>query len=374
MTSAVHYQFGSFPPTELDWLRLMPLIGPANAAVARYDGMLAAIPNAQVLLSPLTTQEAVLSSRIEGTQATMGEVLEYEARGDAREPNTSKEADIWEILNYRKAMRSAVSQLQELPLCQRILLQSHKILLSSVRGHGKSPGEYRKIPNWIGPEGCSIEEAKFVPVNAEQLPQAMSRWEAYIHQQKVPDKLIQLALLHAEFEALHPFLDGNGRLGRMLIPLFLYQAGLIQQPMFYISAYLESHRDEYYQRLLAVSRDHDWSGWCAFFLEVVRVQAEENLHRAQTILTLYGRMKARFTDLTHSQYAIHALDWVFERPIFKSSDFVHGAQIPKPTAQRILNILKSEGILRELEPGSGRRAATLAYVKLLNIAEGYEAF
>ncbi len=369
----VHYHEGRFPPGELDWARLVPLIGPASAAVARYDGMLAAIPNAHVLLSPLTTQEAVLSSRIEGTQATMGEVLEYEAIGEAEEPSTPKEADIWEILNYRRAMRAATEMLKELPLCQRVVLECHRILLNSVRGHGKAPGEYRRMPNWIGPKGCSIEEARFVPIAADKLPEAMSRWERYIHEE-APDRLIQLALLHAEFEALHPFLDGNGRLGRMLIPLLLHQVGMIRQPMFYISAYLESHRDEYYERLLAVSHDDDWSGWCAFFLKVVRIQAEENLAKAQAILDLYDRMKTRFAELTHSQYAIHALDWIFERPIFKSSAFVRQAGIPKPTAQRILNLLKTEGVLGEIQPGRGRRAATLAYPELLNIAEGYDAF
>jgi len=373
MSGPVHYHEGKFPPKELNWARLVPLIGPANAAVARYDGMLSAIPNAHVLLSPLTTQEAVLSSRIEGTQATMGEVLEYEARGDTDEPSTSKESDIWEILNYRKAMRTATEMLKELPLCQRIVLECHKILLNSVRGHGRSPGQYRKVPNWIGPKGCSIEEAKFIPIVADKLPEAMSRWEKYIHED-APDRLIQLALLHAEFEALHPFLDGNGRLGRMFIPLFLYQTKIIQQPMFYISSYLESHRDEYYERLLAVSRDNDWSGWCAFFLNVIRIQAEENLTKAQAILELYDRMKIRFAELTHSQYAIHALDWVFERPIFKSSDFVRSANIPKPTAFKIIGILKENKILRVLREGSGRRPAVLAYSELLNIAEGYDAF
>lgn len=373
MSGPVHYRKGQFPPSDLDWGRLVPMIGPANAAVARYDGMLAAIPNAHVLLSPLTTQEAVLSSRIEGTQATMGEVLEYEARGDTDEPTSTKEADIWEILNYRKAMRAATERLKTLPLCQRIVLECHGILLNSVRGHGKSPGQYRKIPNWIGPPGCPIEDARFVPIDAQDLPEAMSRWEKFIHEE-APDRLIQLALLHAEFEALHPFLDGNGRLGRMLIPLFLYQARIIQQPMFYISAYLESHREEYYERLLAVSRDNDWNGWCAFFLKVVHIQAEGNLAKAQAILDLYNRMKIRFAELTHSQYAIYALDWAFERPIFKSSDFVRSGNVPKPTAQRTLNLLKKEGILRELTPGSGRRAATLIYPELLNIAEGRDAF
>lgn len=201
----------------------------------------------------------------------------------------------------------------------------------------------------------------------------MSVWERFIHAE-YSDRLIQLTLLHAEFEALHPFLDGNGRLGRMLIPLFMHQAGLIQRPMFYISAFLEANRDAYYDRLLAVSRDNDWTGWCEFFLTAVQQQAEDNLRKANAILELYNRMKTHFVDLTHSQYAIHALDWVFERPIFKSSDFIRASNIPKPTAQRILNVLKSSDILNVMEEGSGRKAAVLAYPELLNIAEGHHVF
>ncbi len=373
MTTPVHYHEGRFPPTDLDWAQLVTLIGSANAAVARYDGLLSAIPNASVLLSPLTTQEAVLSSRIEGTQATMGEVLEYEAKGDTDDPTSPKEADIWEILNYRKAMRAAEEMLKELPLSQRVIREAHKVLLSGVRGHGKTPGEYRRLPNWIGPHGCAIDCARFVPIAADKLPDAMSRWERYIHEE-TPDRLVHLALLHAEFEALHPFLDGNGRLGRMVIPLYMCQAELIHRPMFYISAYLEANRETYYDKLLAVSRDNDWTGWCTFFLTAVKQQAEENLSKATAIIELYNEMKARFVDLTHSQYAIHALDWIFERPIFKSSDFVRSASIPKPTAQRIINVLKSENVLKTLEESSGRKAAVLAFTDLLNIAEGYQAF
>nr|WP_240195005.1 Fic/DOC family N-terminal domain-containing protein [Desulfobulbus rhabdoformis] len=373
MSTTVHYHQGNFPPDTLDWQQLITLIGSANAAVARYDGLLAAIPNAAVLMSPLTTQEAVLSSRIEGTQATMGEVLEYEAKGENKTPATAKEADIWEVLNYRKAMRAAESMLQELPLSQRVIRETHKILLSGVRGHGKSPGEYRRIPNWIGPHGCSIEEARFVPIGADALPEAMSTWERYLHA-SAPDRLVQLAILHAEFEALHPFLDGNGRLGRMLIPLFMHQAGLIQQPMFYISAYLEANRDAYYDKLLAVSRDDNWTGWCVFFLSAVQQQAEENLKKAGAILDRYNQEKTRFVELSHSQYAIHALDWIFERPMFKSSDFVNSSMIPKPTAQRILNVLKANDILSTMIESSGNRAAVLAYPALLNIAEGRKAF
>jgi len=365
--AAVAYHEGQFPPAALDWSRLIPLLGPA--AVARYDGMLAAVPNPAVLLSPLTTQEAVLSSRIEGTQATMGEVLEFEAGREAASPELRE--DIHEVLNYRAAMREAERLLATLPLSQRVIRDMHRVLLDGVRGANKSPGDYRRIPNWIGPVGCTMSQARFVPIGADKLPNGMSRWERYAHED-APDRLVQLAILHAEFEALHPFLDGNGRLGRMLVPLFLWQRGLIGQPMFYISALLEARRDEYYERLLAVSRDDDWTGWCCFFIEAIRVQAEDNLARAKAILGLYENLKRRMPDLTRSQYAIRALDWIFEHPIFSASDFVKSAGIPTPTAQRFLGVLQKGHILRVVAPSSGRRAAILALPALLNIAEGRE--
>jgi len=367
----VRYHEGRFPPASLYWPRLIPLLGPAAAAVARYDGVLAAIPNPDILLSPLTTQEAVLSSRIEGTQATMGEVLEYEA---GREPvSPERREDIREILNYRAAMREAERLLESLPLSQRVIREAHRVLLSGVRGQHRSPGEYRRVPNWIGPPGCTIDEARFVPIDAAKLPEAMSAWERYAHEE-APDRLVQLAILHAEFEALHPFLDGNGRVGRMLIPLFLWQWGLIRKPTFYISAYFEARRDAYYDALLAVSRDDDWTGWCRFFLEAVRVQAADNLAKAEAILRLYEDMKRRIPSLTRSQYAIQALDWIFEHPIFRSTDFVAAAGIPEPTARRFLGVLRKEGVIKEISPGRGRRPAILAFPDLLNIAEGRKVF
>ncbi|MGH8581792.1 MAG: Fic family protein, partial [Gammaproteobacteria bacterium] len=197
----VHYHHGRFPPTELDLQRLLPLVGPANAELARYDGILSAIPNASVLLAPLTTQEAVLSSRIEGTQATFGEVLEFEAGEDAS--SEEKKTDIHEVLNYRAAMRHAVTQMETLPLSQRLMKGAHQVLMKGVRGQNKAPGDYRRLPNWIGPSGCTVETARFVPASAERVPDAMSAWERYLHAD-APDKLIQLAILHAEFEAIHP--------------------------------------------------------------------------------------------------------------------------------------------------------------------------
>ena len=373
--AAVLYHAGGFPPADLDWEALVPLIGPASAAVARYDGMLVAIPNAGVLLAPLSTQEAVLSSRIEGTQATMGEVLEFEAGQEPESPE--RRDDIREVLNYRAAMRQAEKTLEDQPLSQRVIREAHQVLLDSVRGEGKSPGEYRRVPNWIGPPGCDIGEATFVPIGADRLPDAMSAWERYMNGDvngDAADLLVQLAVLHAEFEALHPFLDGNGRLGRMLVPLFLWRRGLIRAPVFYISDYFEAHRDTYYEGLLAVSRDGDWTGWCRFFLEAVRVQAEENLARTQNIFDLYDVMKRRVADLTRSRYAIHALDSIFERPIFRRADFQAMAGLSRGTAQRILDVLCNEDVLRVVSPGSGRRGAVLAFPDLLNIAEGRDVF
>jgi Fic family protein len=373
MTSPVQYHEGAFPPKTLQWETLIPLIGPASAAIARYDGTLAAILEPAVLLSPLTTREAVLSSRIEGTQATMGEVLEFEAEVSRTKLTEERRQDIHEVLNYRKAMRLAEEMLVKLPLSLRVISEVHRALLDGVRGQNKAPGELRKVPNWIGPPGCTIEQARFVPIGADKLPEAISQWEKYLHSE-VPDVLIQLAIAHVEFEALHPFLDGNGRLGRMIIPLFLWQNKLIRQPMFYVSAYMEANRDEYYERLTAVSRDGDWTGWCRFFLQAVQNQAEDNQTKACEILNLYAELKPRIAELTRSQYAIHALDWMFAHPIFRSTDFMASARIPEPTARRILSLLKKNNILREFGPGGGRRATVYSFSRLLNIAEGQEVF
>ena len=370
--AAVHYHEGRFPPEDrIDWPVLIPLLGPAVAALVRYDGVLGAVPNPRGLLSPLTTQEAVLSSRIEGIQVTMREVLELEAGQEAQ--SSQRRDDIHEVLNYRAAMREAERLLGKLPLCQRVVREAHRVLLSGVRGEHKFPGDYRRIPNWIGPPGSTVEQARFVPIGADKLPAAMSAWENYLDQE-APDRLVQLAILHAEFEALHPFLDGNGRLGRMLVPLFLWQCGLISQPMFYISACFEARRDAYYDGLLAVSRDDAWTGWCRFFLEAVRVQAEENLEKAKGILSLYEGMKGRVASITRSQYAIHTLDWIFEHPIFGSSRFAASVGIPSRTAHRLLTGLREHGILRMLKPPNGRRGTIFVFPDLLNIAEGREVF
>jgi len=364
------YRLDSFPPKNLEWSKLVPLLGPASAAIARYDGALAAIPNPMVLLSPLATQEAVLSSRIEGTQATMAEVLEFEA-GIKPDDKTqgSKVADIQEVINYRKAIVHASKQLKKLPLCQRVIKEAHAILLEGVRGRNKAPGEYRRIQNWIGPAGCKEEEASYVPIPAGRLAQAIGAWEKYMHSSQ-PDALVQLGVLHAEFEALHPFLDGNGRLGRMLIPLFLYERQMLSSPTFYISAYFEEHRPEYYDRLLAISRDDDWTSWCVFFLKALLVQGETNVEKTQGILRLYNDKKRLITAETRSPHSIRALDFIFGRPIFNAADFIAQAGIPESTAKRFLKALRGKEILKTLRESSGRRPAVLAFAELLNAVEG----
>ncbi len=370
---STQYHYNQFPPSTLQWEKLIPLIGPTSAAIAHYDGILSAVPNADVLLSPLTTQEAVLSSRIEGTQATMGEVLEYEAAGDTGKFSESRTADIYEVLNYRKAMHHAENELRKLPLSQRVIKSTHGVLLSGVRGQSKAPGQYRKTQNWIGQDGCTMESAYYVPIRADKLPGAMDVWEKFIHAEYM-DSLVQLALLHVEFEALHPFLDGNGRLGRMLVPLFMWQKNILSRPMFYISAAFERNRDAYYAHLRAVSQQGAWTEWCIFFLQALHTQARENTQKARNILVLHEAMRRETPDITHSQHASRAVDWIFRFPIFHASAFLQDAEIPEPTARRILNTLVKNNVLTLVSPASGRRAAIYAFPRLLNIAEGKEVF
>jgi len=362
----------TLPLADLDYRLLLPLVGQANAALARYDGLLQGIPNPAVMLSPLTTQEAVLSSKIEGTQATVDEVLEQEA-GLLKEGEKFK--DIQEISNYREALFKAREHLDAYPIRLGFVRELHRILMNSVRGQDKTPGEFRRDQNWIGRQGCTLEQATFVPPSPLRLPDYLQAWEQYLGSDDM-DFLIQTAIVHAQFELLHPFKDGNGRIGRILIPLFLYQKRALSQPMFYLSEYLENHRDEYYQRLKAISAEQNWNGWIAFFLRATIEQAGQNRGRVEAIKSLYDEMKVAIQETTHSQYSVHLLDAIFSKPIFRTSDLaqklVAEYGIHDKTAPALLRQLRDAGILRELQPGSGRRAATLCFPRLINLAEGRE--
>ena len=333
-----------------------------------YDGLLHGMVNPSIMLSPLTNEEAVLSSKLEGTQATVDEVLEHEA-GMLKEGK--KAEDIQEIVNYRKALMSGWRELEERPISLHLMRALHKVLLVGVRGQNKSPGEFRKEQNWIGAPGSTIEEATFVPPNPMQLLNYMEAWEKYASGNDI-DVLIQTGILHAQFELLHPFKDGNGRIGRMSIPLFLFQKKALSQPMFYLSAYLEANRNEYYYRLQNISRSGDWNGWLEFFLKATMSQANANSLKVKNIMTLYEDMKLKVQSVTHSQFTLQVLDALFSRPIFSTTDFVstvHG-RMTKQTAMALLKQLKEADVLREIQPGSGRKAAILCFPALLNITEG----
>lgn len=355
----------SLPLQNLRWIRFIKLIGQANGELARYDGALQGIINPAVLLSPLTTKEAVLSSRIEGTQATLEEVLEFEA---TPEQKTDKYKDIQEIINYRKSMRFATEWLNKKPITLNLIKKIHSILLNSVRGKNKARGEFRKKQNWIGKPGCSIEQAEYVPPEPLSLMNHLSNFEKYIHYDEL-DRLVQLAIIHAQFEIIHPFLDGNGRVGRILIPLFLSEKRILGSPMFYISEYLEANRDEYYDKLENISKKNAWEDWIEFFLKALIKQAKNNNSKVKDIIDLYERKKQRISEITHSQYVIKILDTLFASPIFKTTDFIYFSKIPKASATRCLRLLKKNKIISILRKARGSKPATFTFDKLINLVK-----
>jgi len=359
------------PIQNLDWQRLAGFTSKAMLAVARYDGTLSGMVNAVVLLSPITNNEAVLSSRIEGTQASLVEVLQHEA---GEEYSEEKEWDIGEVINYRRALLMAEQTLEVRPVSLQLIRELHAMLMENVRGEDQTPGAFRTVQNWIGKRGCKIQEARFIPPSPLTMQDSMRHLEEYISGDDI-DPLVQLAVIHAQFEIIHPFKDGNGRLGRMLIPLFLYQKRVLQRPMFYLSEYFEEHDGEYRDRLLAITDDNDWQGWIEFFLQAIHQQAERNTTRAKQIHELYDQMKQKIVESTHSQFALPALDAFFSRPIINTSDFLTTSGIEnRGTANGILKSLLGDGLITILRKGSGRRSAIYAFPALLNIAEGRDVF
>lgn len=378
MAKPVYYQVGTFPPSnnEIDLGKLLPLVGESRAELAHYDALISVVKNPEILFSPLATQEAVLSSRIEGTNVTMSEVLEFEA-GAKKDIGQPKRNDAAEVINYRKALFFASeSMLEGRPLSMHLLRETHALLLSGVRGQNNKPGEFREIQNWIGRPGSKIEEASFVPIPQEHLHSGIECWISYMGSTTEPDPLIQLALLHFEFEALHCFQDGNGRLGRMLIPLFLFSRGVLCSPSFYMSGYLEERRDEYIEKLVAVSREGSWTEWCAFFLEGIIAQAREGKAKVKSIIDLNEKMNKEIPLVMNSKYIGYAVDFIFSRIIFSSSDFLNYTGIPRESAKKILRKLRdgTNPILKTIHPDLGRNPAILAFAEPLNIAEGREIF
>ena len=357
------------PVEGVDLEAMIPEIVAANTALARFDGQLESIQNPRVLLSPLMTQEAVVSSKIEGTQATLEDVLEHEA-DQAQPAEKSKREDVEEIINYRSALSYGEESLADRPFTLNLLKEMHGILMDGVRGQNKRRGEFRRQQIHIGPPGASKEEATYIPPPYLKLSDLLDNWESYYHSE-VQDPLVQLGILHAQFEMIHPFLDGNGRIGRLLIPLFLHDKRLITSPTFYASAYLERTRAAYYERLSRISEDGDWNGWLRYFLTAIKEQAEANSRKVRQITDLYEDTKEQVVDLISSKYTIQAIDTLFEAPIFSSSKFLTLSEIPRQTAYRILRTLEGD-VISCVRTASGRTPALYVFESLVDIVGTYE--
>lgn len=365
ISNAVHYHLGKFPPPRLDYARLMPGLLAATDALARYDQMLRGMHNSEIFLAPLRGQEAVISSRMEGTISTLDEILQLQAEfGDDDEGAASKfRIDVIETALYRRALNTAQRQLEEgRPLSESLVKSIHRQLLSFGRGAHKSPGEYKREQNYIGERGN--RKVSFVPIAPEHLASGMETLFKSASDEATP-VLLRTALAHAEFESLHPFEDGNGRVGRMLITLMLWRGGAIGAPHFYISRYFEDHKDEYLDRLREVSARDDWDGWCEFFMAAVAQQAVRNLEVAQSIHDFYEEMKLRFIGVLSSKYAVAALDYLFTYPVFSNSRFTSKAGIPSQTAARFTRVLLQESLLQTVIEAAGRRSAVYRFEPLM---------
>lgn len=362
----VKYHYDRFPPKNLDYSKLIHPLAKATDATARFDQMLKKMHNSEILLAPLRKQEAVISSRMEGTISTMDEILMYEAEYEEGETSTEKfRSDVVETHLHQRAIKLAQPLISEgRPINNWLIRAIHKELLSFGRGVQKSPGEFKKEQNYL------VDRTKrnvlFTPISPEKLNDGLEALFKYLEEDK-EQVLLKTAISHIEFEALHPFKDGNGRIGRMLITLFLWKAKVISAPHFYISGYLEDQKDQYTELMRNVSKNDDWTSWCVFFLEAMEQQSIRNLQIAESISALYDEMKSIFRTRLSSQWHIDALDFVFTHPIFRNNQFRHKTPIPSQTAARITRTLVSEGLLTTLEEPSGKRSGLYAFEALLKL-------
>jgi len=328
---------------------IIKLISKANNAMGAYRGFLMNTINPMLLISPLVSQEAVLSSKLEGTHATIEDFINYDA---GNEVSVSKD-EMQEIMNYRSALFYALEKMapmsddseegrHKLPLSVRLIKSMHEILLDNVRGQTKSPGEFKTEQNYIG----NSNEITFTPLPPELTLDYMSNLERYIHYDEV-DLLVQAALLHCQFEMIHPFKDGNGRIGRLLIPLFLYYRDMLPVPTFYMSAYFERDRNLYLEKLSAVSKNNDYAAWIKYFLEGVIQQAEINTSKAMAMLDRYNYFKDICLSDMSSKYSITLLDEIFKRPMFKAKQIQEVIPGSKGTLYNMLDEFVEKGILRK---------------------------
>jgi Fic family protein len=331
------------PPVQID-SELAHLLSEADRALGRLDGITSILPNPDLFIGMFVRQEAVLSSQIEGTQSTLEDVLQFEidAAGD------SVPKDVGEVVNYVRAMNYGLERLDKLPLSLRLIREIHAELLRDTRGSNREPGEFRRTQNWIGPAGCSLMTASFVPPPVPEMNDALGEFEKFLHFERPMPALIHCGLAHAQFETIHPFLDGNGRVGRLLITFLLCQREVLHRPLLYLSLYLKGHRSQYYDRLMAVRTEGDWEGWLKFFLRGVAEVSQTAAETARKILTLReeGR-KIILRAFANSTLAQRLFDYIFEKPMFNVRMVQKHLQCSFAKANQLVVQLEGYGLLKE---------------------------
>lgn len=313
----------------------------ADRLIGQLAGEGRTLPNPHLLTRPFVKREAVLSSRIEGTQATLGELLAADAGAIVdRSPE-----DLREVVNYVAALEYGIQRLESLPLSLRLIREVHAKLMEGVRDGQATPGQFRRTQNWIGPAGCTLQNATYVPPPPDHLMDSLSRWESFAQDSTWPP-LIQVALLHYQFEAIHPFLDGNGRVGRLLITLFLIERRILHTPLLYLSSFFEATRSEYYERLGAVTSRGAWEDWLVYFLTAVARMSQDSLTRAEKINRLLGQWRNRVSG-GGSKTAVFLVDLLAENPFWTVNKAAQRLSVAYTTAQRAVERLESLGILRQ---------------------------
>ena len=367
---------GSFVPVAGDYVAFVPAVLPpsifwdtniavslsaADRSISRLAGEARHLPNPNLLVAPFIRKEAVLSSRIEGTQTTLGELLAAEA-GAAVEQSP---ADLHEVGNYVVALEYGLRRLDSLPLSLRLVCELHERLMRGVRGDISAPGEFRRSQNWIGRPGSTLEDATYVPPPPAELMDCLAAWERYLHDESVPP-LVHAALIHAQFEAIHPFLDGNGRVGRLLITLLMVQRDVLPSPLLYLSAYFERTRQEYYARLLGITERGEWEEWLAYFLDGVTTQSEDAIERIQRIESLLSGWKLELVR-ERSRVPERALDLFSENPFWTVGALAERLEVAYTTAQRAVNRLEVLGAVSRI--GEERRDRVYCAQAILDVLE-----
>jgi Fic family protein len=331
------------PPVKIEG-DLQNLLSKADMSLACLDGMGYILPNVDLFISMYVRKEALLSSQIEGTQASLEDVFEYES---GEKPGNSN--DVSEVINYVKALNYGIERLDSFPMSIRVLKEIHAVLLDGTRGGGKTPGEFRKSQNWIGPAGCMLSDATFVPPPPYEAEKAMGELEIYLHQAQALPVLIDCALIHYQFETIHPFLDGNGRLGRLLITFYLYWKGVLHRPLLYLSYFFRRNRQEYYDRLTMVRQSGDYEQWLAFFLTGVSETAESAMETAKKILELQGAHRSLlWRKKISSPLAVGILEQLFSTPYVAVKDIARRFSISFQSASTLVAQLEDAGILKEI--------------------------